>query len=427
MKELGLRKNKLWLITGVWLIILGVFIFLTLNKNSKSSFERSNYQYEAWADKGGYYIYLPWIFNYELGAGKFDKNISERLGDGFSIENDKLISKYTIGVAVMQLPFYCLAHINALFLYENPSGFEKVYMNWMGVGSVFYLWIGLILAVRLLKRLSSLSSAILSVVIVIFGTNLFYYSFDETLMSHVYSFSLISLFSYLLLKGKKVNPYLITLLIILIGIVRPTNVIYVLLMMIVFRKHFALEWKSNIQSIILPVFLGAVITVLQIAYWQYAYDSFYPKGYEGESFTNFLTPKILKVLFEPHNGWFPYALPVFISFIIGLLLLRKIELKRIFIFGLSVAAIYVYITASWWTYDFGCGLGARNLVDFSFLWMLMLGMIYKVLAKNKLYFYSITGVFLITVVTNLLISYHYDNCWFGSQDWDWGTYLKLIK
>lgn len=409
-----------------WGVLLALFIFLTLNKNSKSSFEESNYQYEAWADKGGYYIYLPWMVNTGFDASQFDNDLPGRLGNGFSLDGKKVRSKYSIGIAILQLPFYCLAEINAQILYEHPTGFEKVYMNWMGVGSAFYLWVGLIVAFRTIRKLTSLVYTILSIVCITLGTNLFYYAFDETLMTHVYSFFLITIFCHLILERKQTNLYQLFFWGAGIVILRPTNIFFILLLTFLFREKINLNVR-NIKRNDLIYLSGAIIlVVLQVTYWKYAFDAYYPKGYANETFSNYLSPKILKVLFAPNNGWFPYAVPILLGFVLSFFISAKDKLvKRVYILGYLLVIVYTYLIASWWTYDFGCGLGSRNFVDFSFVWMLLLALVYYSIRHKKLLTFGLMGLNLFLIIINLMVSYHYDNCWFGT-DWDWESYLNLI-
>jgi hypothetical protein len=45
-----------------------------------------------WADKGGYYIYLPHAFIYDLDADAVPDSLYEQTGLGYSKENGKLVS-----------------------------------------------------------------------------------------------------------------------------------------------------------------------------------------------------------------------------------------------------------------------------------------------------------------------------------------------
>lgn len=408
-------------------LLLAFLIFLTLNKNSKSSYEKSNYQFEAWADKGGYYIYLPWAINNNFQTSLFEKDVETKLGEGFKIEEGILKSKYSIGVALMQFPFYLIAHLNACLIYDDPSGFEKVYMMWMGVGSVFYLWLALICCYKLLYDKVGLYNSLASIVFILCGTNLFYYAIDETLMSHSYSFFLLSLLHFAFFRSNKFNSYRLIPILFLLLILRPTDMIYIPIVWIIFKDKMKWNFGKISYTDLIFILIGAFLLFIQFYYWWYAYGAFYPKGYGKEGFENILTPRIFKVLFEPNNGLIPYAYPLIIAIIFGSFLKAKnSEINKYYILTVSLVVYLVFLTGSWWTYTFGCGLGARNFVEFSFVWILLLGYILKESERRKMLYSILIGLNVIAVVINLQIIYHYDNCWFGKDNWDWSSYLQLI-
>jgi hypothetical protein len=84
--------------------ILGFFIFLSLNRHSKSGIQ--NYHSEIWADKAGYYIYLPAFFIYNFQVDGLPAEIDKKTGNGFIVRDGKIITKYTYGVALLQAPFF---------------------------------------------------------------------------------------------------------------------------------------------------------------------------------------------------------------------------------------------------------------------------------------------------------------------------------
>ena len=62
-------KRRLLYRLGVFSFIV-ITLFLTFNKHSKSGYY--NYHSEIWADKAGYYVYLPAVFKFN-----FNPNASE--------------------------------------------------------------------------------------------------------------------------------------------------------------------------------------------------------------------------------------------------------------------------------------------------------------------------------------------------------------
>ena len=91
-----------------WVVFIGFFalaLFLTFNRHSKSGY--FNYHSEIWADKSGYYIYLPATIIYGFHPEKFPAGIDDSLGNGFMLEceNNKVRTKYFSGVAFYNFHF----------------------------------------------------------------------------------------------------------------------------------------------------------------------------------------------------------------------------------------------------------------------------------------------------------------------------------
>jgi hypothetical protein len=125
--------------TVLWVLFLGVLIFLSFNYHGKApSFTHRS---QIWADKAGYHVYLPFTIIYGCDANAMPDSIATLTGGGFSIDKEKNIlhTKYTYGVALMQLPFFLTAHfLNELLGYE-ASGYSRMY-NWaIDVSAVVYL------------------------------------------------------------------------------------------------------------------------------------------------------------------------------------------------------------------------------------------------------------------------------------------------
>ena len=194
-KHSKLLKYLLFLLFSV------IVMFLSFNRHSKSGV--FNYHSEIWADKAGYYIYLPAVFNYNFNASLFPDSIAAKTGDGFRIDttNNKVITKYSCGIAILQMPFYLAAGI-----FDDSSdpgripGFTKANHAAINIAAVFYLLLGFFFLGRYLENRFHKPLVWLVLFVLFTATNLYYYSVDETGMSHVYSFFLFSLFLFLVQK-----------------------------------------------------------------------------------------------------------------------------------------------------------------------------------------------------------------------------------
>ncbi|MFC2111294.1 hypothetical protein ACFLQ5_02460, partial [Bacteroidota bacterium] len=116
--------------------------------------------------------------------------------NGFKFKDDKLITKYPYGVALLQLPFFIAAHYLSQPLGYDNNGFSIIYHKAIDIASVFYFLLSLLLMSSFLRNYFKQSFVILILFLMFSGTNLYYYSIVETGMSHIYSFFAFALFLY---------------------------------------------------------------------------------------------------------------------------------------------------------------------------------------------------------------------------------------
>jgi len=410
--------------------LYGILIFLAFNKHSKSGY--FNYHSEIWSDKAGYYIYLPATLKYNLNGNNLPDSIVERTGKGFFLSEDKvkIETKYTYGVALLQLPFYLAADIVASTIGMQANGFSPIYHWAINLAAATYLFLGLFFLFQFLKSRFSFKTSLITVTILLVGTNLYYYGIDETGMSHVYSFFLFCSFLYLAntLKNQVViqlkHFFLLGLIAGIILMVRPINILFLSSLLFLNlntdnRNHLKeiLNWKS-----ILSITIGIVIILLpQMLYWNYLSGSFFYYSYGDESF-NWSHPEIIKTLFAAKNSLFIYT-PIFIIILFSLF---RTSLKKDSnsIYLLLLFLSLTYVLSCWWDWAFGCALGGRNYVEYFSLFSIPLAIaIERNNNTKKVNFYLFYAFIACCIFYNLKLSYAYDGCFYGSNDWDW-TYLK---
>jgi hypothetical protein len=413
-----------------------ICVFLTLNRHSRTGC--FTYNSEIWGDKAGYYIYLPATFNYNFETAEFPDSIEQKTGNGFRLDyqNNKIITKYTYGVALLQMPFYLIADNLASLLNSDRNGFSIVYHKMIDLASIFYLFLGLIFLWKFHKfkyKNSLISLALLSVFL---GSNLYYYSIDETGMSHIYSFSLFCAFLYLIRKTEYLKEQsllstsLFGILCGLIIIIRPTNIIFLssfLFLDSVNRGEVIRRIKRLVKprTLITIVICLLVVLLPQFLYWKYAYGYAFHYSYGDEGF-RWTSPKILQIWFSPNNGLFLYS-PFFMLIIIsiGIMILRKVN-NGFYLLG--VFLIITYIFSSWWAYNFGCAFGARSYVEYLSLFSIPVAYIFeKVNTDSNKISKSVFWIIIVAlIIFNLKMTYSYDGCFYGSGDWDWKEYFNLV-
>lgn len=407
------------------LFLAVLMLFLTFNRHSRTGY--FNYHSELWSDKAGYYVYLPMIFNYSFDARNCPDSIVQKTGRGFKITEDyKIVTKYTYGVALMQLPVYLTGELIMKIQGVESTGFNPISHSMINIAAVIYLLIGIYFLFGSLILLSiNRFISIFTVFVILFGTNLFYYSIDETGMSHVYSFALFSVllnkFVVPLISGKPKGSFiLISIISAIVILIRPTNAIFIAgaLLLLPKKEFFKYSFSVGIMFFLL--------VIPQLIYWQYAFDGFTMFSYKGEGF-NFLNPQILTSLLAPNNGLFLYT-PLFVLILISILYsIKQQSLKKYGRFSVIILLIITYVFSSWWLPGFGCSFGGRNYVEYLSLFSIPLAFYSQnMLSKNTSIKMAYFSVLVLLVLFNLKLTYTFDECFMGVSEWDWNEYIRLV-
>jgi hypothetical protein len=416
--------------TVFWILLTALLIFLAFNRHSKTGIYY--YRSQIYADKAGYYVYLPAAFIYQFDARAFPDSVDIKTGNGFQLEheNNKVITKYFYGVSLMQAPFFLLAHWLAPSLGFEANGFSLIYHWAIDLAALFYLLLSFILLYNILRKRFTEKTAFWSITFLFTATNLFYYSIQETGMAHVYSFFLFTAWIYQLTFWEKLNkrPVLFGfssgLIAALIVFVRPLNLLF-LLISIFFNRDYLQRIKAQMQWRFLMPFILVIILIAvpQLAYWKYANGSFIANTYTGESFSNWLNPKIIELLFSPNNGLLLYN-PLVLLLFFGLVLMIRQKQANAWLISITVLLL-IYASSSWWSWNFGCGFAARNFVEYYVLLSFPLAYIIQYPKQKKVQFLL---YFLLTLfsIYNLKMVYSYGGCWFGTSNWDWAQYSHWI-
>ena len=412
------------------LILIGASIALlgSLATNWAEEEIYGSYRNPLWADKSGYYIYLPFAFDYKFDVSAMPEELEARTGNGFTIENGKLITKYPVGVAYMELPFYITAFISNRINHFPENAYQGEYVRFMVLAPAVYTTLGLFLlflSLRLLHIKAGIAFGLS--VFTLIGTSLFYYSIIEGLMSHAFSFFLFAAFTYLwikLLKGAITTAHLIftSLIIALVLAVRPFNavllVVYALALLQVVRGSWGMFVEVVLRLIPWAILIILVVFIPQLVYYNYAFGSFFVDAYSGETF-DFAHPKIINMLLSPNAGLFVYV-PA-----LGLLFLASIykaiqEHGRFSAIGIFLF-LMVYVLASWHSWSYGCGFGIRPFVE----WLpLLIIPVAWLLNKARPWVYLPTLALIVLVSWyNISMTFKWTGCWFGKED----TFAEFMR
>lgn len=431
-KILGIEISE-FVIFFIVFIVVFFHIFFTHNRKNLGQWE-----YPIWSDAAAYFVYLPATFIYNYDGSKMPENISTMTGDGFSIENDKIVTKVAMGVAILQAPFYAISYIISDIFNINDNGFGKVYIYGLGIGAAFYFTLGLLFLYLFLKRRYPKSVSFITLLLIIFGTNLYYYTYEKFLYSHLYSFFIFSTSLYIIDKlintnfKKAIYIALFGIILSLAFLVRYTNPIFIVLMLLFLDIDSWQALKQRLKSIFNFKFISItaisfiIILIPQMFYWNYLTGNFLYYSYGNEGF-NWLEPKFLEFFFSPNNGAFIYTPLYIIILIYAIIMSIKQEKNGLFIFCIFVIASYIF--ASWWSWSYGCSLGKRPFVELTPIFGICIAsLVDKIIQfKKPIISIIISLILLFSTLFSFSLNLHYAGCSFVSDTWDWNEYKLIIN
>lgn len=380
-------------------------------------------KYFIW-DKACYHTYLPAIFIYQdlshLAYTPYINKLYKADTDSnkFSLytqPNGNVLNKYTVGLALFELPFFYAAHIYTLVSGSYPvDGFSLPYQYASIISTIFWAVVGLIYLRRLLRIYYSENTTTLVLLCIALGTNLFHYSAYDQGMSHTYSFMLFAALLYYTdawySKYVRTDAILIGLVLGLVTITRPVNITAVLIPLFWriasfkdIRNRLAL-FNSRRMHIVSSIIAFLAIAALQLTYWKYITGNWLCYSYGNEGFI-FTEPKVIEGLFGYRKGWFVYTPMAFVG-IAGFIALYRTD-RKIALPIIVYLCLMIYIVFSWWSWWYGGSFGARALIDYLPLLALPMAALFLKLHNRKWIVYPSFSLITALIILNIFQSYQY--------------------
>ncbi|MBN2747756.1 MAG: hypothetical protein JXR34_13600, partial [Bacteroidales bacterium] len=236
-KPFNIRIQEYKILTLIACILAIFFLvqyrFLRIQPNENPSLKVTTW------DAFGYYMYLPGIFIYhdvkELRwlpeiENKYQLTGGE-LYQASRFKNGNYVFKYLGGVAILEAPFFAIAHLYAKFSPYPADGFSAPYQYALAIGALLYFSLAIFLLRHLLLLYFSDLATAITLLLLVFATNLPQYIAVESAMSHAYIFPLYALIIWLTIQWhKSPKPYSAFLIGFIIGlatIARPTELVMV--------------------------------------------------------------------------------------------------------------------------------------------------------------------------------------------------------
>jgi hypothetical protein len=327
-------------------------------------------------DVMGYYLYLPSYFYDDISKLHKLPGLVEKykpvygFWNAFELPNGNYMMKYSMGMAMMYLPFFGIAHVWAAVGGFAIDGFSFPYQAMISFGSIFVSWIGLWFARKnLLKFFDDRITAIVLLVLVL-ATNYFNYVSFGGPMTHNYLFTIYCLVIWLTMKWFErptvFRSVFIGALCGLATVTRPTEIIILIIPFLwgvdasnglthrirFLRKH---QWKLLLAAVAFTVSL-----LPQLLYWKAISGDWLYYSYQEQGFS-WTSPHFYEGIFTFRNGWLIYT-PVMLLALIGFIWLYK-KHQEIFAACLLFSVINLYIVYAWDIWWYGGSFGSRAMIQ----------------------------------------------------------------
>jgi len=433
MKKSFFTINKLPFLVSVLII---AFILNSMNNVKQWHKEEGVINWDVIS----YYGYLPAVFIYHDYTLKFTENYTGP--HKFTIwpstaPNGGKVMLTSMGMSVLYSPFFFIAHAAAYIFDYDTGGYSEPYRIGLLLSSVFFLALGMFFLSKILLKFFNPYISTWVIILIVLGTNLFYYVTYSSAMTHPYSFALITMFIWFTIRWYETEKFKyvigLGLLLGIISLVRPTNIVVGLILLLwnvksmsdfTDRIKFLL---SKYKFLILMALFSFLVWVPQLLYWKSITGTYFYYSYGEENKFFFNHPMIIKGLIGYRHGWLIYS-PVCIFCVLGIFVLLK-RFKEMFLPVVITFLVFVYVIFSWWCWWYGGAFGMRAMIDLLGLMALPMAAFFTLTLEWKKIWRAI-AIFISAVLLAAGL-HHADKARHFSSHWDsmtkeafWDGYLK---
>ncbi len=344
--------------------------------------------YPKWQQKGteatiswdvdGYYSYLPSFLIYQDPSEmKYYEEIQktyqptgESIMSFFHHESGNTIMKYSMGMSIMYLPGFLVAHFIASNSNYLADGYSFPYQAGLHFWSILVAFIGLWYCRKNLLKFFKDSTTSIVLLLMVLGTNYLNYSTIDVALSHNYLFTLYVILIFATIKWYESPNFkysiIIGLCVGLASLARPTEIITILIPLLwgisnpkkIFERLSF--FKNHFPKVCITGLIIIVCGCLQLLYWKSIGNSWLIYSYEDQGFT-WLNPHVSNVLFSYRKGWFIYT-PIMLFAIAGFYFLFKKYPKQFWAI-LAFFLLNFYLVSAWDIWWYGGGFGQRALIQ----------------------------------------------------------------
>ncbi|MBX7108987.1 MAG: hypothetical protein K1X61_10100 [Chitinophagales bacterium] len=369
-------------------------------------------------DVMGYYLYLPSFFYDDISKLHQLPYILEQyqpvngFGNAFLLPNGNYLMKYSMGMSLMYLPFFGVAHLWAVAGDYKVDGFSFPYQVMIAFGSIGIAWIGLWFARKNLLRYFGDGITATVLLVLVLATNYFNYVSYAGAMAHNYLFTIYCLVIWLTIKWFDRPSFAISagigFLCGLATVTRPTEIIILCIPFLwgivawpAIAGRITFFWQN--RNMILMAGAAFVLPVLpQLIYWKILSGEWLYYSYQDQGFS-WAHPHLYDGIFTYKNGWLVYT-PVMCLALIGFFFLYK-KFRPVFWPSLIFMLINIYIVFAWDIWWYGGSFGSRAMVQSYAVLIFPLAAFFDFSAKRKIARIATLMLVLFCCWLNLLQTY----------------------
>lgn len=371
-------------------------------------------------DAFGYYQFLPATFIYhDIKKEAFLREIDKKyqvFGEGAEayqlhyFKDSSVTAKYFCGVAILEMPFFFVAHLYASFTDYPQDGFSSPYQWAIALGALFYIVVGLFFLQWVLRRFFSDEITALDMMLIVLSTNAIQYISIDGAMSHSWLFFLFAFLLFVTIKWHReptrMWAALIGITVGLLTIGRPTDGISILIPLLWATQNKSASYdkwslvRHNKSHILIAIIFGLLAVLPQIIYWQITTGiPIYVTGSKWDFFNPWF-----RSLFGLEHGWFIYT-PITLLIMVGYFFMKGSPFRKVLLW---YGFINIWIIISWHDWRYGATYSMRAFVQSYPVYALTLGLFIQwAFQRRRKIVILILG--LVFLITNLVQVYYYNN------------------